>query len=631
MGKMKLVPLNKLGARETSPGVVDFGLLLPWVSAEQGSRLWVKLIHEKDQFLQEIQPMMFEMAHSKDPDYGDYWSVRIAIQPGSKPHPQSAWGSLGRYVYRFCLQNPNLKSAQTFPENMLDWIVDPFAREFGVGKLSAFTLGYKQHVWSEYEKAWKTPPLEDLMIYELMLNEFGEGVDGAIHHLDYLADLGVNCIELMPVSNVANEVDWGFLPIGYFGVDERFGKRKDLQRLIDAAHQKGMAVIVDSVYGHTSDSFPYFYVYNKLGYRQNPFMGPFAKDYFGESTDFHREFTRDFFLTVNNHWLSCYHVDGFRYDCVPNYWDGPLGEGYAALTYETYQMVKGKQNAVDHWQRFFHNGRINIIQCAEQLEAPKEILQQTYSNCTWQNETLDAAQKVAHGDQSQLVNLALCLGLFSFPSEVTSNDEVIRKTALQFIENHDHSRFVCNFGINTRGNELIGEGNRDQWYKVQPYLIGLFTAKGIPMLWQGQEFGENYYVPDQGLGRVVLFRPVRWDYFYDPVGKSTIALVRKLIKIRRERPQFRYGEHFFYDNYDRYQSKNVILFSRQYGSNFSLVALNFSDQEQTVPFNFPFNGDYVDELSGYNDLKGLTNEKECWLNVHSNFGRICTLKQEHDL
>lgn len=626
---MKLLPLSKLGAREMTPGVVDFGLLLPWVSAEQGNRLWVKIIHEKDQFLQDIQPVMFEMAHSKDPNYGDYWSVRVDIHPSSKPHPQSAWGSQGRYVYRYCLQNPNLKNLQDFPEKMLDWIIDPFAREFGVGKLSAFTLGYERFVWSDNEKTWKTPPLEDLIMYELMINEFGGDVEGAIRQLDYLADLGINCIELMPVSNVANEIDWGSLPIGYFGVDERFGKRKDLQRLIDTAHQKGIAVILDSVYGHTSDIFPYFYVYNKLGYGQNPFMGPFAKNLFGESTDFDKKFTQDFFFTVNNHWLSYYHVDGFRYDCVPNYWDGPLGKGYAALTYETYQTIKEKQNSVDHWQRFFQSGKINIIQCAEQLETPKEILQQTYSNCTWQNETLDAAQKVAHGDQNQLFNLALRLGLFNFPSEVTSNNEVIRKSALQFIENHDHSRFVCNFGVNARGNELIGEGNRDKWYKVQPYLIGLFTAKGIPMLWQGQEFGENYYVPEQGLGRVALFRPVRWDYFYDTVGKSVITLVRKLIKIRRRLPQFRYGQHFFYNNYNLYQSKSVILFSRQYGESFSLVSLNFSDQEQTVPFIFPFEGDYDEELAGYDDLKGVTSERECLLNVHSNFGRICTIKQRN--
>src|SRR5512132_4112779 len=99
----------------------------------------------------------------------------------------------------------------------------------------------------------------------------------------YLSDLGVNAIEVMPLSNVAASVDWGYLPIGYFGVDERFGKRSDSQRLVDAAHQQGIAVIVDAVYGHTGDDFPYFHVYTRLQYHEHPFMGSFAKDYFSST------------------------------------------------------------------------------------------------------------------------------------------------------------------------------------------------------------------------------------------------------------------------------------------------------------------------------------------------------------
>ncbi len=349
---MKLLPLDKLGARSkgTSPEVIDFDIILPWVSARDENRLFVKIIHEKDQFIQDVQPMKFEMSQSEDSDYGELWSAEVKIDPDSiDRHPDSHWGDDGRYVYRYYLENPRL-------QDPIDWIVDPFAREFGVGKLSAITKGYERLYkwkWNDYEKEWKTPPLEELVIYELMINEFGGCIDDAIERLDYLWDLGINCIEVMPVTNVSNIVDWGFLPIGYFGVDERFGKRRDMQRFIDAAHQRGIAVILDVVYGHTSDLFPYSYLYRKLEYHGNPFMGPFAKDYFGQSTDFNREFTRDFFFTVNHHWLDVYHADGFRYDCVPNYWDGAVGKGYASLVYETHQMIKSKMGSSDHWQRFF--------------------------------------------------------------------------------------------------------------------------------------------------------------------------------------------------------------------------------------------------------------------------------------
>ncbi|MBW4493203.1 MAG: alpha-amylase [Oscillatoria princeps RMCB-10] len=615
---MKLLPLNKLGAREVEPGTIEFGLLLPWVSAKDGNKLRVKVIHEADQFLQDIQPSEFDLAHSIDEEYGDYWSAKVEINSRNKPHHKSAWGSPGRYVYRYCLNNPN------HPE--IDWIIDPFAREFGTGKLSAFTLGYQDYVWSDSEKVWKTPALNELVMYELMISEFGGDIEKAIERLDYLADLGINCIEVMPVSNVAMTVDWGFLPIGYFGVDERFGKRKDFQKFIDAAHQRKIAVILDAVYGHTGDSFPYSYVYRKLGYTQNPFMGAFAKDYFGESTDFNRKFTQDFFFTVNSHWLDCYHVDGFRYDCVPNYWDGAAGKGYANLTYSTYQTVKEKKDAGGHWQKFFNSGAIHLIQCAEQLEAPQEILWSTYSNCTWQNETLGAAKAVAYGDRARVTDLGFRFGLDGYPAEVTANNDKIAKTALQYIENHDHSRFVCNFGTISRDNDILREGNRDLWYKVQPYLIAMLAGKGIPMLWQGQELGENYYIPEAGFGRVMLFRPVRWDYFYDSIGKSVISLVRTLIKLRREQPQFQYGNYFFYNHYDRYQSKNVLLFSRQHGNSFSLVALNFGDSEQWVPFWFPISGYYQEELHGIDNLPNVPSDSEYWLKLPSNYGSIWTVK-----
>jgi 1,4-alpha-glucan branching enzyme len=614
---MELLPMDRLGAHERSPGRIDFGLLLPWVSAADGNRIWVKIIHEDDQFLQRIQPLWFELVHSVDAVYGDYWSASADIANTPKPVPESAWGSPGRYIYRYLLRNPNVGD--------LDWVVDPFAREFGVGKLSAFTLGYQPHVWSAQEDTWRTPALQDLVVYELMLAEFAADIDGAIARLDYLADLGVNCLEIMPVSNVAMAVDWGFLPVGYFGVDERFGKRRDLQRFIDAAHQRGLAVILDGVYGHTAEEFPYSDVYRRLRYRENPFLGAFAADYFGQSTDYARKFTRDFFYTVNLHWLEVYHVDGFRYDCVPNYWDGPLGVGYANLVYHSHQAAKARlgQGA---WRRFDAGpGQpLRLIQCAEQLEAPRQVLEQSYSNSTWQNLTLDAAKGVAGGSSDAITELGFRFGLDGFPAIATHGTDTVPKSALQYIENHDHSRFVARFATLARDNELFREGDRAQWYRVQPYLIGMLLARGQPMLWQGQEFGENYFVPDSGLGRVMMLRPVRWDYFYDEVGRSVVSLVRRLLALRRNGQEFRSGAHYFYNEFGRYQSQGVLLFSRYEGASFSLVALNFGAAERSVPFWFPMGGDYVEQLHDNPEDRrlGVTALTEQWLTVPGNYGRV---------
>lgn len=620
-----LLPLSDLGAIERN-GTVTFGLWLPWVSAAEGNAVSVKIIHEHDQFQQQIAPSEFSMTHSVRAPYGDFWSVTVAISGSPPPTTGSAWGTEGRYLYRYRIDNPHIGS--------VDWIIDPCAREFGLGKLSAFTLGYQPYTWSASESTWQVPELADLVLYEINIAEFGGSLDQANTLMAYLADLGVNAIQVMPLSNVAISVDWGYLPIGYFGVDERFGKRSDFQRFVDVAHQHGIAVIVDMVYGHTGVDFPYFDVYTRLRYHDNPFMGAFAKDYFsnfGKSTDFNRPFTRDYFYSVNHHWLEVYHVDGIRYDCVPNYWDGPLGSGYANLVFETYHLTKSKIALHQpYWSRFSSgaDAPIKFIQCAEQLEGPEEILRSTYSNCTWQNRTYDTAKAVARGDRGKLSDYGLSLGLFGYREEENSNGDVIPKTALQYIENHDHERFLCHFGLvnpDEAGNPLFLEGDRRRWYLLQPYLITTLMSKGIPMLWQGEEFGENYFLPDYGAGRVGLLRPLRWDYFYDEAGRSLVTLVRKLLRIRRQRPQLRRGSYFFFNHWDRYLSRGVLFFARSLGAKYTLVAVNISDAEQEVPFWFPIGGQYVEELHGGDlNLNNIVPLQETLLTIPSNYGRIWT-------
>jgi len=626
---LNLFPLGELGAIEDN-GTVTFGLWLPWVSADDGNAVTVKIIHESDQHLQNIPPREFPLAHSLRMPHGDFWSASVPIAGRPPAVAGSAWGTAGRYVYRYTISNPNV--------GVLDWIIDPFAREFGVGKLSAFTLGYQAYVWSAAEAQWRTPPLPDLVLYEINIAEFNGGLQQVRNLVAYLADLGVNAVEIMPLSNVGGSVDWGYLPVGYFGVDERFGSRSDFQALVDLCHQHGIAVIVDVVYGHTGTDFPYYDAYMQLRYRESPFMGPFAKDYFsnfGKSTDFRRQFTRDFFFTVNHHWLEVYHVDGFRYDCVPNYWDGPLGVGYASLVYETYQLTKVKvAQAAPSWQRFDAGDgeSLALVQMAEQLEDPDGVLRTTYSNSTWQNQTFDAARNVARGNRGRLAEFGLRLGLFGYPEEEISNGDRIPKSAVQYIENHDHERFLCNFGtynLDEAGNPLFQEGDRGRWYMLQPYLIALLMSKGIPMLWQGEEFAENYFLPDVGTGRVGLLRPLRWDYFYDASGRSIVALIRKLLRIRREREHIRRGAYFFFNDWDRHQQHGVLTFARYEGARYTLVAVNTGNTDQTVPFWFPVAGNYIEELHGGSlNLVNVRALQEVFLTIPSHYGRIWTAQAQ---
>ena len=143
---MATLPIGELGARETAPGVLDINVFLPWVRPEQGDSVTVKVIHEHDQFLKQVPARSFLLEHATHPVWGDKWSVRLNISPDSGG---SSWGQPGRYIYRYAVSNPRVGE--------VDFIGDPFAREFGVGRMSAFTLGFRPRVWAPSENAWRTP------------------------------------------------------------------------------------------------------------------------------------------------------------------------------------------------------------------------------------------------------------------------------------------------------------------------------------------------------------------------------------------------------------------------------------------------------------------------------------------
>ena len=212
---MNYLPMSNLGAQETSPKVIQFGIFLPGVDSAQGYTVSVKIIHEKDQYLQAAQPALVAQAHSVDATYGDYWSGQIDLNTAPAPAGTSSFGQSGRYVYRYLVHSPT--------RGDIDFIIDPYSREVGVGRLSAITVGSTPYNFTANETSWKTPPLKNAIIYELMITEFRDDLDRTIRQLAYLADLGINCIEVMPVSNVLDTIDWGYDPIGYFCVAERFG------------------------------------------------------------------------------------------------------------------------------------------------------------------------------------------------------------------------------------------------------------------------------------------------------------------------------------------------------------------------------------------------------------------------
>ncbi|MGX9118884.1 alpha-amylase family glycosyl hydrolase [Mesorhizobium sp. BHbsci] len=617
-----MISLDDVGAHPQPPvaglWLVRFGLYLPGVTYNKGYRLKVRVIHEADHFIRGIDPKEFWMTWINGSPL-DLWTATVPLVADPPP---SHFGQPGRYVYRYQLLRSDGRP-------IAFWFPDPFARETAIGTLSAFTIDPQVQPFAWSDAAFVPPDVDQMVVYEVNVREFNTDFDGLTRQLDYVKALGVNVLELMPISNVKEAVEWGYTPLDYFAPDERLGGPLAFKRLVNAAHERDIAVLLDSVYAHTHPEFTYNLVYEASG-ETNPMLGRFEGEFFQDwaGTDFRKAFTRDYFFTLNKYLVAEYHVDGFRYDYVPGMYDGPAGQGYADLVYRTYQHSK----SIARFQAA--SGRSRIIQCAEHLPDAAGIMAQTHSNCAWQNGLLDRAREMARGGYvTERLAHQLDPEFLGYPSEHTAGGDTFPVAPFQYLESHDHGRFINQFGtMNLR--DLLGEryGNRDRFYKMQPYVIALYTGKGIPMLWHGQEFAENWGLPPGGLGRNLFERPLHWEFFYDEAGKALVRLHRILGTLRGTHRALGSRGYYYYYHDQAHLQRGVLAYRRKadaQGTSVTedvLVLLNFSDSEAEVWLPFPAAGIWVEMIDGtLSPIQVAQNGQWFPAIVPSNYGSIYKL------
>ncbi|HYC58086.1 MAG TPA: alpha-amylase family glycosyl hydrolase [Thermoanaerobaculia bacterium] len=599
-----IVDLNEVGAH-VAGRTVRFGVYLPHITFHKGYRLQVRIIHERDQFVRGVEPKLFDLSWRNGSTL-DLWETTVDLTA----HADGNFGSEGRYLYRFqLLRNDRIV---TF------WFADPFARANGTGTLSSFDVRDAAAPFQWTDDAYRVPGVDEMVVYELHVGEFNETFDGVIAQLPYLRDLGVNVLELMPVSNVKEDVEWGYTPLGYFAPDERYGGADGFKRLVRACHEQGIAVIVDAVYAHAHPEFAYNLVYETSG-EVNPMMGFFEGEFFQRpGVDYKKEFARDYFFAVNQYWLAEYHIDGFRYDYVPGMLDGPMGDGYAALVYRTYQHSRGIGRFATA------QGYSAIIQCAEHLPDARGILRTTYTNTCWQNGLLDEAsrQAVAGGARMSFAH-QLDPELTGYPREFSNEGDVFPVAPFQYFESHDHSRFITRFGIEGLVDLLDQPyGDRSRFYKTQPYVIALYTAKGIPMLWHGQEFAENWSVPGWGLGRNLFGRNLHWEYFYDERGKALVRLYRIMGSLRRRHRALHARGSFFYYDDESHRRDGIIAYRRGEPGDEMMVILNFSDRDAEAWIEWPSSGEWRELIEDRDRVQVAQSGEWKPVRVASNYGAV---------
>ena len=453
-------------------------------------------------------PPAFMRKHTTSND----WWLNVSLTPGT-------------YEYQYQTDNGTM-------------VNDPWGRFNGTYG-SRFTIGPEGLTADDY--IWQTtnyqrPPKNKLFIYEMHVGEFAGGYYGlpagqaGFSHLTtllpYLDSLGVNAIELMPINDYGlvgrSGHSWGYDLNSYFALEPAYGTPRDFKVLVDSAHARGIAIIVDVVFNHINDTgplwqmqpneatSPYFKLCNDLRFNEDQLC--FFKD-----MDHWTPETQELIYTALKMWLDEYRVDGFRYDYT---------QGIGWYTAEPTLGILGWANRIDTE----YGG--TVYQIAEHLPESPALLFHTGITSGWhdsfRDEVFDEA-RFRNTTLTEFENLVLDLGAYSgndFPSTPSSYAD--RTGPVNANVNHDEQSLIYEM-ITFQGVPLDEAILRDKLYAVF-----MFASVGVPMLWEGMEFSAPRGWPVEG--QKLSYRPVEWSFYPTPRGQSHYQFYQALIRQRTRNP-----------------------------------------------------------------------------------------------
>jgi len=353
------------------------------------------------------------------------------------------------------------------------------------------------------DQDWQGRLWQEAVIYELHVGTFTPHgtFQGVIEKLDYLIDLGITAIELMPVAQFPGRCNWGYDGTLLFAPNNRYGQPDDLKTLVAAAHQKGLMVFLDVVYNHFGPEGNYLYVYARDAFFSDTFQTPW-----GSAVNFSDRLSktvREFFIANALYWLEEFHFDGLRLDAVHAIFD----QSRPDILEEIAHAVKTGPGS----QKPLHLILENDNNCARYLARDQDRRPQYYS-AQWNDDLHHACHTLLTGEtegyyidyqDSPIQHLGRCLTEgFAYqgePSSYRNGKERGEPSAhlpptafIHFLQNHDQI-----------GNRALGERLpalcKPQDLKLMAALVLL--APSPPLLFMGEEFGAItpfYYFCDFG-------------------------------------------------------------------------------------------------------------------------------------
>jgi len=400
----------------------------------------------------------------------------------------------------------------------------------------------------EWQTTGYTPPPKDkLVIYELLVRDFlsQSNYQTLLDTLDYLENLGVNAIELMPVKEFEGNISWGYNPMFFLALDKAYGTPHAFKRFVDEAHSRGIAIILDQVLNHAFGLNPLVRLWwdgaNNRPAADSPYFNPIAKHDFNVGYDFNHESkaTQHFVDRVNRYWIEEYKIDGYRFDLSKGFTQvNSLGNVGFWGQYDASRVRLLKRMADRIWD--VKPSTYVILEHFADNNEEREL--GAYGMMLWNNVT-HTYQEASMGwvNTSNISNAHHSNRGFGTPALIS------------YMESHDEQWIMLK-------NRLFGNSSNVN-HDVKNVSVALqrqkltgaffFPVPGPKMLWQFGELGyggapseclndspdcANPIVAPQ-VGRTAP-KPIRWEYRANAQRYNLYRTWAALIRLKTEYPAF---------------------------------------------------------------------------------------------
>ena len=350
------------------------------------------------------------------------------------------------------------------------------------GYVTVIQPGKADYNWSSATLNFKRPNKNNLIIYETWVLDYTttRTFKGLMDRLDYIQNLGVNAIELMPITEFEGNQSWGYNPTLYFAMDKSYGKAEDMKAFVDACHQRGIAVILDMVFNHTTGQNPMAKLYpwtssspTETELRFNPWFNVSTEvkhdnnDY-GEDWNHGFEPAHEMFTRVLQYWLKEFKVDGYRLDlshgiCGRNTYDAVdqlkdyYDKGVKAVSSDAYMIL-------EHWGSSMGSDRPKLIK---------------YGMQCWAN-----------------TNNAYCQTAMGWLKDGDGFDEANQDGYVSYCESHDEERMQ--YKCKKYGNGDLQTNEAARLGRVAENVAFNVLLNGSHMLWQFEEIGYDISIDQNG-------------------------------------------------------------------------------------------------------------------------------------